>query len=440
VSITKTLKSILGVISFLIICIATPPSTAAPTPKCNLSSEAVNNGSITWAVGLLTPNFNNPATANNGQSVVYKFNSNDGFELNALTIQDSGKSVTLNLTNELNGNGFYAFTCNTTTQQNHKISSTFNEKTFEVDIQNISIAEEDDDFGDTCTKPRTKDIISATGRKTYNFQACDNYEITNVLVNLVPMGAMQSYEVKNPRRNHSIVVTSQPIRYDVNITIGDNGQVRGPKGRIYSPGIYTKRIRSNRDISFTSLPSDNHHISSVLLGATELIPADDSYDRGTTSERTGVFRITGPTTLNFTFLPNNYSVETGTPDGDIYNGIITASQNNLVNNLINDRGLYRWRYGSSVTFNVIPSNGNQITSVKVDDTIFRDSTLKNTHTFGSISSNHKISATSIAIQGNRQSTSGSCSSNSSMATLNSQGKGVTQNANNFCVATPGQLK
>jgi len=429
-------KNLVGVLSLLLLVTLVPSAnSAAALAKCNLSAGPAVNGSINWTIGILSNDYSNPATANNGQNVKFKLNPDDGFELNSASVQDNVRAVSANLENPSNGNTFYVFKCDSI---NHRITASFTEKTFQVDILSTAVSEEDDDFTDTCTKPRVRDVLSATGKKTYNFQACDNYEITNVWVNLSPMGALQSYEVKNPRRDYSIIVASRPIRYSVSITIGNNGLVVGPRGRIYNPGSYTKNIRANRVISFTSQPLSNYHASSALLGSTEEL--FDSYttdDRETTIDRQGSFSINGSTTLSFAFFINNYKIDTTTLEGDSYSGSIDPID---TNGLVNDRGLNRWALGSNATFNVIPTNGNQITSVKVDNDVFQGSTLKNSHTFSNIQSSHRISATSEAIQGNRQSTNGSCNSNSSAATLNSQGKGVTQNANAFCVATPGQNK
>ena len=432
----KTPKTLIGALTLLLLTSIIPAAnSAAALAKCNLSAGSAVNGSINWTIGILSNDYNNPATANNGQNVKFKLNPDDGFELNSASVQDNGRAVSANLENPSNGNTFYVFKCDSI---NHRITASFTEKTFQVDILSTAVIEEDDDFTDTCTKPRVRDVLSATGKKTYNFQACDNYEITNVWVNLSWMGALQSYEVKNPRRDYSIIVATRPIRYSVDITIGENGQVVGPRGRIYNPGSYTKSIRANREISFTSQPDSNYHASSAFLGSTELFGSYTTADREATINRGGSFSINGPTALRFSFFINNYNIDTTTRDGDSYSGSIDPFD---TNGLVNDRGLDRWALGSNATFNVIPTIGNQITSVKVDsDDVFQGSTLKNSHTFSNIQSSHRISATSEAIQGNRQSTDGSCNSNSSAATLNSEGKGVTQNANAFCVATPGQKK
>ena len=112
--------------------------------------------------------------------------------------------------------------------------------------------------------------------QTFTITPNEGYEIADVLVDGVSVGAVSSYTFKNVTGDHTIEATFRrsggsgvvtPARYTITAEAGDGGSV-SPDGRV--------RVDRGDDQTFTITPDDDYEIADVLVDG-ESVGAVSSY-------------------------------------------------------------------------------------------------------------------------------------------------------------------
>ena len=158
-------------------------------------------------------------------------------------------------------------------------------------------------------KDNTGNIIGATAtvvqhgaNKTYTISAADGYEIKNVWLNDVSLGAITSYSANDISEDLNFRVTFKQQTYSVTPVIGEGGSI--------TPS-YTKSYTANTSSTYTVAPDSGYVIASVKVdGAEQSITDDNSFSYTFRGIKTGNHTIqatfeeiqtqtgSGPFTLN----------------------------------------------------------------------------------------------------------------------------------------------
>jgi hypothetical protein len=197
-------------------------------------------------------------------------------------------------------------------------------------------------------------IVNHGSGKLYTFTANPGYQVSDVLVDNVSVGAVSSYIFADITTNHTISVAFVRARYSLTASAGAGGTI--------SPtGITTLEAGSN--CSYTITPNTGFKITDVLV---------DNLSVGALSTYTFSNLLTNHT-ISATFSPITYTITSSTATG----GTISQPGNISVN------------YGSSLTLTITCDPGYQIAGVLVDNVSAGN---VSSYTFSNITSNHSISA------------------------------------------------
>lgn len=180
------------------------------------------------------------------------------------------------------------------------------------------------------------------------------FNISDVFVDNISMGAVSTYNFSNVTANHTISATFTPITF----TITSSG---GTGGSINPPG--TVSVNYGTDHTYSITPAVGYSISDVRV---------DNISVGLVSSYT-FNSITGNHTISATFGLLTYTLA-GNAGAE---GIITPAGNTVVN------------YGAGQAYSITPNTGYSILDVLVDNISVG---AVSSYTFSNVVSDHTISA------------------------------------------------
>ena len=182
------------------------------------------------------------------------------------------------------------------------------------------------------------------------------YEIADVIVDGVSVGAVQSYTFDNVITNHTIEAQFQPRTYIITATAGVGGTIN-PAGDV--------PVLHGQNQAFTITPATGYTVANVIV---------DGESKGAITSFTFV-NVTANHTIEAQFQLRQYAIVASASAG----GTIQPSGVIIVN------------HGTDRTFTITPNNaaGYDIDDVLVDGTSIGPTT---SYTFTNISANHTIQA------------------------------------------------
>ncbi|MBS4059816.1 MAG: T9SS type A sorting domain-containing protein, partial [Bacteroidetes bacterium] len=190
--------------------------------------------------------------------------------------------------------------------------------------------------------------------QTFTITPNTGYEIADVLVDGVSVGALSTYTFVNVTANHTIAASFSILTYTINASVGANGSI-SPSGNV--------NVNYGQNQTFTITPNTGYEIADVLV---------DGVSVGAFSTYTFV-----NVTANHTIAPS-FSILTYTINASAgANGSITLSGNVNVN------------YGQNQTFTITPNTGYEIADVLVNGVSVG---ALSTYTFVNVTANHTIEA------------------------------------------------
>lgn len=205
--------------------------------------------------------------------------------------------------------------------------------------------------------------ISPTGSTTvangsnqiYTISPASGYNIADVKIDGLSVGASSSYTFTNVTANHTITATFAPKTYAITGTAGTGGTI-SPTG--------TSTVNNGGSQTYTITPASGYTIADVKVDGTSV---------GTVTSYTFT-NITTNHTISATFSINTYTITAATGTG----GSITPAGTTIVT------------YGNSNAFTIVPATGYAIADVKIDGTSIGTVT---SYTFSNVTANHTITAT-----------------------------------------------
>lgn len=190
--------------------------------------------------------------------------------------------------------------------------------------------------------------------QTFTITPDSGYQVADVLVDGLSVGAVTSYTFTDVQENHSIVASFELVPLTVTATAETGGTI-SPSGKLSVP--------YGTDQTFEIKPNPGYQIADVLLDGSS-IGAQTSY----------TFNFTKNHTITAKFKLITYQINATAGSG----GTISPS------------GSVPVSYGNSQTFTITPNTGYQVANVLVDGSSVGAVT---SHTFSNVTGNHSISAT-----------------------------------------------
>lgn len=194
---------------------------------------------------------------------------------------------------------------------------------------------------------------------TFTVKANSGYEISDVSVDNSSVGTVSSYKFSNISSNHRITASFRRLSYSITTTAGSGGLIT-PGGTI--------SVTYGSNQKFTIKGDIGYKISDVRV---------DNVSVGTPTEYT-FSNVTSSHTLMATFTTATYVITSTAGQG----GTISPS-GTTVN-----------KYGSDMTFTIIPDKGYEIKDLAVDN---KSVGSVSRYTFTKITSDHSIAAMFVPI-------------------------------------------
>lgn len=206
----------------------------------------------------------------------------------------------------------------------------------------------------------TGGIINPSGNVTVNYGSSSTfavnpgygYQISDVRVDNVSVGAVSSYTFSNIISNHTISASFGSAQYSVTATAGNGGSIT-PTG--------TSSVTHGTSRTYTIAPSTGFRISDVKV---------DNISVGQTASYT-FNNITSNHSISATFAILTYTLtsQAGTGGSISPNGSLTMD------------------YGSSRTYNIIPNTGYYVEDIIIDNV---SAGPGSSYTISNITANHTI--------------------------------------------------
>ncbi len=203
--------------------------------------------------------------------------------------------------------------------------------------------------------------LNQGSNQTYSITPNSGYQIEDVKVDNISVGAVTTYTFNNITANHTISATFSAINtYTVSASAGTGGSIN-------PTGTLTLNQGSNQTYSIT--PNTGYRIDDVKV---------DNISVGAV------------TAYTFTNIIANHTISATFSDINTY----TISASAGTGGSINPTGTITLNQGSNQTYSITPNTGYRIDDVKVDNISVGAVT---TYIFNNITANHTISATFSAI-------------------------------------------
>lgn len=195
----------------------------------------------------------------------------------------------------------------------------------------------------TVTVTSTGNGTTTPGTTTYEFEddaifnmtPATGYNVLDVLVDGVSVGAVTSYTFNSIAANHTLDVVYSADVYVVNASAEANGTITVAGDN---------QVEFGQSVNFTVVADPCYHISAIVLDGV----ADNSFDGQTVATYT-INNVDAPHTVVAQFAINTYDVTVNV----VGNGTVTPTTNT-------------YNCGDDVNFTITPDAGNSVASVVVN--------------------------------------------------------------------------
>lgn len=236
--------------------------------------------------------------------------------------------------------------------QNHKLKAIFAQSSYTI----TAVAHENGQIS-----PSGELIVLSGTDKVFNITPDAGFQIDNVLVDDVSVGAVDDYTVESIKSDHKIDAFFKPMTYAITASKEGNGNI-SPIGEV--------EVEHGTSQTFEITPMAYHEIRDVLL---------DGESVGAVSQYT-IENITKKHTIKAIFDTKNHLI-TATISGQLERTDMGA---------LEPFGQVKVPHGSSETFFIIPNKpeGCYLSGVKIDGTAAEE--LKNSYEFTDVAEAHAI--------------------------------------------------
>lgn len=272
--------------------------------------------------GTITPS--GTQIVNYGANVTYTVNAYEGYYISHITID--GQTTNYTQSDELN-----TFeTSFTNIQDNHAIEVAFLRYMYTI---TASIeGEENGVINEFYTTLSTN--VPYGYNDAYTFTPDLNYQVADVVVDGVSMGAITSYEFIHVTDNHNIAVSFAPIMYNLTATTNIASCVITPADTT---------VQAGSTVSYTITPATGYHLDNVTING-EIIPVP--------ANALTIENVQANMSIFANFAPNTVTVTVEQPD----HATITPSTQT-------------YTYGATPTYMIVPEVGYDIVSVTAGNAV-----------------------------------------------------------------------
>jgi len=204
--------------------------------------------------------------------------------------------------------------------------------------------------------------------QTFTITPDTGYEISDLLVDGVSVGAISTYNFENVTANHTINASFNILTYTINASAGANGNI-SPSGNV--------NVNYGQNQTFTITPDTGFEIADVLVDGVS---------------------VGAVPTYTFTNVTANHTIEASF---SLITFTITASAG--PNGNIDPTGNVAVNYGQGQTFTISPNTGYEIADVLVDGVSVGAVPI---YTFTNVTANHIITASFFVNEITIQATAG----------------------------------
>lgn len=203
--------------------------------------------------------------------------------------------------------------------------------------------------------------IACGGSQTYTITADSCYQIADVLVDGVSVGAVSTYTFSNINAAHTISASFVQLSYSITASTGVNGTIT-PNG--------TTNVSCAANQTYTITPASCYQIADVLVDGVS-VGAVSTYTFST---------ITATHTISASFTPLTYAITASAGT----NGTITPVGATAVN------------CGTIQVYTITPNSGYEVQTVLVDGV---SQGAISSYSFTNVTATHTISVTFVAVVG-----------------------------------------
>ena len=280
-----------------------------------MTAEAYNYG------GTITPS--GTQIVNYGAEVVYTINANEGYYIAETSIDGVTTSYTQDDAMNTLDVPF------TNINDNHEVVVAFLPYmytiTTAVDGGNGYINELYDSLTET---------VQYGTNLMLTFDAEDNYQVADVVVDGVSMGAITSYEFININANHTVNVTFEAIMYTLTATSNIDACTITPA---------TTTVQAGSNVAYTLTVANGYHLVNVVANGEEVVVANNAFT---------ISDVQSDYTIFANFAPNYVTVTVDQPA----HATITP-------------GTMTYAYGATPSYMIVPEVGYEVVSVTAGDAI-----------------------------------------------------------------------
>ena len=272
-----------------------------------------------------------------GETPTYEITPNDGYYIVDVTVDGVSQGVITSYTfGSLNAD--------------HTIDAEFAMYTYTLTATaNVGV---------TSTPALGDTVVDYNASVTYTFTVDSCYEIADVLVDGVSMGAITTYTFDSITADHIIAVNAVVKTYTITSSVSD---VLG--GTVTPLGETTVNCGDSQN--YTVTVNEGYVIEDVLVNGTSVGVVNSYFFEN----------VTGDSTIEVVF--HALAVDSFQIVASVRSG----------NGTINPAGTINVARGASQTFTMIPDEFYRVFEVYVDSVL---ATTSNTYTFGNVSANHTI--------------------------------------------------
>lgn len=267
-----------------------------------------------------------------GENQSFSIESNTGYYISGVLVDNNPAGPVTN------------YTFNNVTSP-HSISASFSRYTYTINSTSGS--------GGSIS-PSGSIIIPHGDSRTFDINPAFGFQVEDLRVDNVSVGAVSSYTFYDVTANHSISATFETAVYDITASAGSGGSI-SPSG--------TMSATHGSSRSFAITPAAGYQISDVRV---------DNVSVGTVSSYT-FSSITADHNISAAFETIKFNIGSSAGTG----GSVSPDGNVQVD------------YGRNMTFSITPSAGYRISNVLIDNVSVGP---VNSYTFSNVNDNHTVSA------------------------------------------------
>lgn len=238
---------------------------------------------------------------------------------------------------------------------NHTITATFTQVNFTITAS----------AGNNGTINPSGEVTVAYGSMpTFAIAPAPGYEIADVTVDGVSVGAVSTYAFEPVTADHTINATFSKINLTITASASANGTIT-PSGNV--------TVEYGNAQTFTVAANDGYEVDYVLVDGESVALTNNSYTFNNVTENHAIFVV---------FKASNYTITVTDPE----NGNITPN------------GVVTVGYNATPTFTIMPTMGYEVTSILVDNNNVianAEATVMGgyNYTFAPVTANHTLTAT-----------------------------------------------